>query len=107
MFDDDFKNIAFSYSNTGPIIEEETGTYADRDAPIEQDYVMWNHGMAEVMTGLLNHGMEIEKVQEFDYSPYNCFQHTEEFEKGKFRIKHLGSKLPMVYAIVARKKEFE
>lgn len=105
MFDDDFKELGYSYFNTGPIVEQESGTYADREAPINQTHVMWNHGMAEVLTSLINQGLEIEVMQEFDYSPYNCFKHTEEFEKGKFRIKHLGAKLPMVYAIVASKKE--
>lgn len=104
MFDDDFKSIAYNYLNSGAIIETESGTYANREAPIKQEYVMWNHGMSEVLNSLIKNGLEINVVDEFDYSPYNCFRETIEFEPKKYRIKHLDNKIPMVYAIVATKK---
>ena len=103
MYDDDFQKIHYNYFNTGPILEEESGTYADRDASIQQDYVMWNHSISEVVKSLLNNGLTISAMDEYDYSPYNCFNHTVEFEAGKFRIQHLGDKIPMVYAIEAKK----
>ncbi|WP_026808874.1 class I SAM-dependent methyltransferase [Arenibacter latericius] len=104
MFDDDFKKIAYNYFNSGAIIETEQGTYADKDAEIEQEYVMWNHSLSEVINNLILAGLEIKSFEEFDYSPYNCFNHTVEIEPGKFRIKHLENKIPMVYALVATKK---
>ena len=105
MFDDDFEKIGYRYFNTGPIIETENGTYADKDANISQAYVTWNHSMSEVLTSLINNGLELNIFQEFDYSPYNCFRKTIEFEPGKFRIAHLGNNIPLVYAIVATKKK--
>ena len=104
MFDDHFTKIHYNYFNTGPIFEQEDGTYADKNAPIHQDYVMWNHGIGEVITSLLQHGLEINAMDEFDYSPYNCFDETVEYAPKKFRIKHLENKIPMVYSIVATKK---
>ncbi len=104
MFDDDFKSIAYNYFNTGPIIETESGTYADREAPIQQSFVCWNHGISEVLNGLIQQGLQIRSFDEFDYSPYNCFRETVEFEPYKYRIKHLDDKIPMVYAIVATKE---
>ncbi len=104
MFDDEFKRIAYSYFNTGAIVETESGTYANRDALIQQEYVTWNHGISEVLNNLINEGLEINSFDEFDYSPYNCFRETVEFEPKKYRIKHLGDKIPMVYAVVATKK---
>ena len=104
MFDDDFQKIAYHYFNKEVIIETETGSYADKTADLTQEYVMWNHSMSDVINGLIKNGMEINSLDEFDYSPYNCFNKTEEFETNKFRIKHLGNKIPMVYAIVATKK---
>ena len=41
MFDDNFNKIKYNYFNTGPIVENEEGTYADKNAPISQDYIMW------------------------------------------------------------------
>jgi 2-polyprenyl-3-methyl-5-hydroxy-6-metoxy-1,4-benzoquinol methylase len=103
LFDDNFEKIAYSYFNTGAILESETGTYADKQAPIAQDYVIWNHGIAEVLGSLIKNGLRIEQFNEFDYSPYNCFNNTEEFEAGKFRIKHLENKIPMVFSLLAYK----
>lgn len=101
MFDDHFRNIQYRYFNSGALIETESGTYADKSAPITQTYVMWNHGLAEVLSPLIRHGLEIQAFQEFDYSPYNCFAHTVEICPGKYRIQHLGDKIPMVYALRA------
>ncbi len=103
MFDDDFDEVGYNYFNTGPIIQNEEGSYTDRDAPITQQYVMWNHGLSEVVNSLIGSGLQIASLDEFDYSPYNCFQHTVEIGPKKFRIEHLEDKIPMVYAIVANK----
>ena len=94
----------FASANSGAILETEVGTYADKNAAIKQSYVMWNHGVSEVLSNLIKHGLEIKSFDEFDYSPYNCFNKTIEFEPNRFRIEHLGDKIPMVYSISAIKK---
>lgn len=104
MFDNDFKEVFYSYFNTEPIIEDESGTYADRNAEISAQTVTWNHPLSEVLNALICNGLTIDSFNEYDYSPYSCFNGTEEFEKGKFRIKHLGNKIPMVYSLTAVKK---
>ncbi len=104
MFDDDFNKIQYSYFNTGPIIEEATGTYADREAAITQEYVMWNHGICEVVNSLLTAGLEIHSLEEYDYSPCNVFNHAFQTGPKEFRIKHLGNRIPLVYSLVACKK---
>lgn len=106
MFDDNFERIGYNYFNSGAIVESETGTYADKTADITQEYVMWNHDLSEVMSSLINNELEIASFNEFDYSPYNCFSKTIEFEPKKYRIEHLGNKIPMVYSIVAKKKSY-
>ncbi len=104
MFDDNFEKLAYRYFNSGPIVESESGTYADKSAPITQQYVMWNHGLGEVITSLVQNGLELNTLNEYDYSPYDCFNKTIEFEPKKFRIKHFEDKIPMVYALIATKK---
>ncbi|MCG2611755.1 class I SAM-dependent methyltransferase [Flavobacterium sp. SM15] len=104
MFDYDFKKVQYSYFNIETILETEEGTYADKNAPIKNQTASWNHSLSEVFSALLNNGMAIETFEEFDYSPYNCFNNTEEFEPNKFRIQHLENKIPMVYSLTAIKK---
>jgi SAM-dependent methyltransferase len=103
MFDPDFKYICYDYFNRETIIETETGTYTDRNAPIELESVCWNHPTGEVLNSLLAHGLTIKAFDEFDYSPYNCFKQTISCGENKYRIKHLGNKIPMVFAVSAVK----
>lgn len=100
MFDDDFKGVAYKYSKSEPIVEDLTGSYAAEEN-FETKSVSWNHGIGEVLQALMNQGLQLEHFSEYHYSPYNCFRGTEEIEPGKFIIKSLGDKIPMVYAIVA------
>ena len=108
MFDNDFKEIFYNYFNTEEIIEDESGTYADRKAEISVQTVTWNHPTSELLNALITNGLELNCYNEFDYSPYNCFNQTEEFDsegsEKKFRIKHLENKIPMVYSLSATKK---
>jgi len=104
MFDDNFDKIGYRYFNSGAIIETENGTYADKDAEITQSSVNWNHGLSEVVNSLIKNGLEIKSFDEFDYSPYNCFNNTIEFEPNKYRIEHLENRIPMVYSITATRK---
>ncbi|WP_137905949.1 class I SAM-dependent methyltransferase [Chryseobacterium sp. 2VB] len=103
MFDDDFTKVAYNYFNEKPIVETYEGTYADQSAPIVQEYVMWNHSLAEVLDNLMKKGLKLETFQEFDWSPYPCFRHVDEFEKGKWRIPQFGNKIPLVFALIAEK----
>lgn len=104
MFDDDFKKIDYNYFKDKPIIETVEGTYADKKASIISKTVSWNHSTSELLNSLLNNNLELNTFNEYDYSPYNCFNEMEEFEPKKFRIKHLGNKIPIVYSIIATKK---
>ena len=103
MMDADFTKIQYPYFNVEDIIETETGTYANQEAPIKHETISWNHSTSELLNSLLKNRLQINTFLEFDYSPYNCFKQMEEFESGKFRIKHLENNIPMVYAITATK----
>ncbi len=103
MFDDDFKTIKYNYFNVTPIIETEEGTYADKNADIKQTAVGWNHDLSEVLNSLIKNGLTIHSFNEYNYSPYNCFNKTIEIAPNRYRIEHLDDKIPMVYSLVATK----
>lgn len=103
MYDNDLKNVEFSYFNSEPILETESGSYAKKDEETKLDYVSWNHGLAEVTNSLIKNGLSIIDIQEYNYSPYNIFKDMDELEKGKFTVKKFGNKVPLTYSIVATK----
>lgn len=104
MYDSDFKSIDYNYFNTEAIIEETVGTYANRSAPLKNNSVSWNHPISEVVNSLIENGFRIDRFEEFNFSPFNCFDNMVEDEPKRFRIKSLANKIPMVYLIVATKE---
>ncbi|NOT52903.1 MAG: class I SAM-dependent methyltransferase [Chitinophagaceae bacterium] len=103
MFDDDFTHIKYSYENKEVIMTENEGTYTDRNADIKGKEYSWNHSISEVLNALIKAGLKIELFNEHMYSPYPCFRNTVEFEKGKWHIKGMEGKIPMVYSLKATK----
>jgi len=102
MFDDAFEKIEYNYFKN-EAIETLEGSYTESTTDQEQQFITWNHSLSEVLRSLLNNDLQINSFNEYDYSPYNCFQKTIEFEPGKFRIEHLGNNIPMVYSLTATK----
>ena len=103
MYDDHFAAISYDYFNTGEIKETTQGTYADPDSDIMITSVGWNHSLSAVVNSLIRHGLKIQLLEEYDYSPYNIFPDAVMVEPGKYRIGHLKHTIPMVYSIVATK----
>jgi SAM-dependent methyltransferase len=103
MFDDDFKEFAYSYFKDGVIEIDQEGTYADKDAKLLFKEYSWNHSLSEVFKALMKQGLDIDLFSEYDYSPYNCFPNMIEKSDRKFYIRGFEHKLPMVYSIRAKK----
>jgi SAM-dependent methyltransferase len=101
MFDNEFTRVAYSYFNKETIIEQETGTYADRQAPIELPSHSWNHDLGEVLSALLDNGLTLERFVELDGSPHDVFPDTVKGADGLYRIRSMAGRLPMVYGLRA------
>ena len=103
MFDNDFQYFQYNYFNKEMIIEEETGSYADKSKKQIIKSYCWNHSLSETISSLISNNLEIENFQEYDYSPYKVFPGMIEIEENKFRIKKFDNKLPLIFSIVAKK----
>tara|TARA_B100000497_G_C7588190_1_gene353814 strand:- start:630 stop:803 length:174 start_codon:yes stop_codon:yes gene_type:complete len=51
------------------INEEVKGTYADKASNENFESITWNHPISEVLNELINRGINIELLDEFNYSP--------------------------------------
>lgn len=103
MLSEEFDRLKYSYFNSEPIVLESNSTYTDGDNQITATEISWNHDLGEVLTALLNTGLRLDQFQEFDYSPYDCFDNTVEVVPQKFQIKGFEGTLPMVYALAMSK----
>ncbi len=103
MWDNDFEKITYSYFTDQPIFEVEEGSYANPSAPTKANSVTWNHGMAEVMQALLQTGLQITAVNEYNYSPYNCLKGMKQVASQRYILEKFDNKLPLVYSLVMQK----
>ena len=103
MFDDDFTHIKYYYDNKELIVMEDQPTYTGDENEIEGKEYSWNHSISEVLNALISTGLKIEFFNEHTYSPYSNFKNSVETEKGKWHIKGMEGKIPMVYSLRARK----
>jgi len=104
MLDEGMEFIKYAYHNAGVIQTEQVGTYADRYAGIEYTEYGWNHSLSEVINSLLRHGLQLEFLNEYPYSPFDCFDKTVKGADGNYRIQGLEDKIPMVYTLKAVKR---
>ncbi|MFN8246109.1 MAG: class I SAM-dependent methyltransferase [Ferruginibacter sp.] len=88
MFDNDFTTVQYNYFKDEAIVENESGTYANREAPISHQSVTWNHSLSELMGSLLKQNMRNKRAisQAPRLFTLQLFNATEEFEPQKFRI---------------------
>lgn len=103
MFDDDFTHIKYHYDNKELIVMEDQPTYTGDKNEITGKEYSWNHGISEVLNALINAGLKIEFFNEHTFSPYSNFKNSVETEPGKWYIKGMEGKIPMVYSLRARK----
>jgi 2-polyprenyl-3-methyl-5-hydroxy-6-metoxy-1,4-benzoquinol methylase len=103
MFDDEMKDLKYPYHKTEAIISEQLGSYADRYAEISYKEYGWNHSLSEVFNALIAKGLRIDFLNEYPYSPYDCFSNTVKGTDGNYRIKGVENIIPMVYSIKATK----
>ncbi len=102
MLDDAFQQFQYSYF-TAEAIETTEGSYANLTDDQPQNFVSWNHGLAEVIGALLAEGLVLEAFAEYDYSPYNIFgDRAVEMSPGQWGLQGLERKLPLVYSLVMR-----
>lgn len=103
MFDFDTKKLTYDYFTTAdPITELAEGTYADENAAIKMEEHSWNHGISEILIPLLNEGLQLTKIQEFDWSPYNCFPNMLNVGEGRYRM-DLPIRFPHLLEMVLHK----
>jgi 2-polyprenyl-3-methyl-5-hydroxy-6-metoxy-1,4-benzoquinol methylase len=103
MMDDDMQYIKYPYHNAGVIETEQVGSYADRYASIKYTEYGWNHSLSDIINSLIRQGLRIEFLNEYSYSPYDCFSNTVKGADGNYRIKGFEDVLPMMYSIKASK----
>ena len=96
--------LMYPYLNSGVIYEEYEGSYTENKATFVSKEYGWNHGLSEVINALIEAGLQIEFLHEFEKSPYNVFPEMEKTLDGMYILKKMKNLFPLVYSIKAVKK---
>ena len=87
-----------------PIAFDDTSVYSDPDATVKtvRSYE-WIHPVGDVVTALIDAGLQIEYLHEFDTVSWKALAFMELCDDGLYRLPKGMPRLPMSYSISARK----
>ncbi|EJN59059.1 class I SAM-dependent methyltransferase [Halogranum rubrum] len=103
--EDDWIRLPYDYSGDEPMVVDEEGSYADEEAAVQQTQTYeWNHGVGDVVTALVDAGLEVEYLREFQKSTYKRFDGMVEGDDGWWRLPD-GPEIPMTLSVRATKPE--
>ena len=90
-----------------PMIWDEEGTYVQTDATFEHNVTHeWNHGIGEIVTSLLDAGMEITGLVEHQSVPWDALPgQMSDVGGGEYQFRDRPWRLPHTYTLQAMKRE--
>jgi SAM-dependent methyltransferase len=104
---DDLLAVEFPYfERDEPLIWDEGGTYVQTEATFEHNVsYSWNHGLGEIVTALLDAGMELTGLTEHDSVPWEALPgKMERTDGGEWRLADRPWRLPHSYTLQAVKR---
>jgi SAM-dependent methyltransferase len=99
--------VEFAYfEREEPLVWEEGGTYVQTDVTFEHNVsYSWNHGLGEIVTALLDVGMELTGLTEHDSVPWEAMPgKMEQIGGGEWRLADRPWRVPHSYTLQAVKR---
>jgi SAM-dependent methyltransferase len=89
-----------------PTVEDYPGTYVETDQTFEHNLThTWNHGLGELITAVLEAGMEIVSLVEHDSVPWEALPgQMQRDASGEWRLTDRPERLPHSYTLQAIKR---
>jgi SAM-dependent methyltransferase len=86
-----------------PIVDDEGGTYVETDVVFtHNDSQCWNHGIGEIITAVMDAGMELTSFVEHESVPWDALPgQMERDERGEWHLVDQPSRLALTYTLQA------
>jgi SAM-dependent methyltransferase len=88
-----------------PYKAETAGTYANNFVGKKRTYYMWDHSIGEVLNSLIDAGLRIEYLHEFDFTLRQKFTNMVEGDDGYWRFPPEFNMIPLLFSLKAIKPE--
>jgi SAM-dependent methyltransferase len=98
--------LGYSYFETAePLVTEEGGTYVETETEFEHNVAhSWNHGLGELVTALLDNGLQITGLEEHESIPWDGLPGAMSLgEDNEYRLSDRPERLAASYTLQARK----
>lgn len=89
-----------------PMVFDEQGTYVETDVQFQNTVEhVWNHGLGEIVTALLDAGMQLTGLVEHDSVPWEALPgQMEQLDDKEWRLRDRPWRLPHSYTLQAAKR---
>ena len=97
--------IEYPYFETEGVRFSEDQSYVPHEEPLASpDIIDFNHGIAEVITAVIDAGMSLTAIEEHDTVPWNALDDAmEAVGNGEYRLRRDPARLPTTYTLQATK----
>ncbi|GAA1538580.1 class I SAM-dependent methyltransferase [Kribbella lupini] len=99
--------VGYPYFETQePMVWDEGGTYVETDVQFEHTVTHeWNHGLGEIITALIEHGLQLTAFEEHDSAPWVPLpgKMTKDPDFNEWRLTDRPERLPCTYTLQAVK----
>jgi SAM-dependent methyltransferase len=94
------------FERAEPMVFDQDGTYVETDATFENNVThSWNHGLGEIMSALLDAGMDLKGLEEHDSVPWEALPgRMERVDNKDWRLVDRPWRLPLTYTLQAVKR---
>ena len=82
-----------------------SGSYATDNKGDDVSFYIWNHGLGEILTALIDAGLSIEFLHEFPYAARAKFPFMEKNADGWWHLPASYVQIPFLFSLQARKSE--
>jgi SAM-dependent methyltransferase len=91
------------FERAEPLVWDDGGTYVDTDVVFEHNVTYeWNHGLGEIVTALLDEGLQLTGLVEHDSVPWEALPgQMEQLPGGEWRLADRPWRLPHSYTLQA------
>ncbi|MDG1581722.1 class I SAM-dependent methyltransferase [Pseudomonas sp. GOM6] len=93
------------FEHVAPMVWDDAHTYVQTTRPLSARTTHeWNHGLGEIVTALLRHGLEISALEEHDSLPWEALPGQMEMGPDEeWRLRSGRERVPLSYTLQARR----
>ena len=98
--------VKYPYFHDGVIADDVIGSYADPTAEtVTKVSYEWAHPLGEIVTALIEAGLQLEFLHEFPYTVYEQFPFVEKTDEHYWKLPGGARTIPLMFSIRAKKPE--